>query len=81
MKIIFFVIASIFLPVNQAAACSEMGVHEFEISAKTQSRCAKIALKYANDFANSMVKIEEGEKGYRGPKGGFKPKKSSPCST
>lgn len=78
MKTFFLALTSIFLLADQALGCSEAGPREFEISAKMQSRCSKIALKYASDFANSMVKIEEKEKGYRGPKGGFKSAKSEP---
>jgi hypothetical protein len=78
MKTVILAALVIFLSMSQVFACSEAGPHQFDLPAKTQSRCAKIALAYASDFAKSMVKVEKTEKGYRGPQGKFKPSHSEP---
>lgn len=78
MKTGLVISALAFLFSGQVVACSEPGPHDFDISSDMQTTCAKTALKYATDFANTIVKIEKNENGYDGPNGGFKPYKPVP---
>lgn len=78
MKQYFLISVFTFICGNQALACSEAGPHDFNIPTQLETKCAQIALKYAKDFANTMVQIEMQQKGYNGPDGRFKPSKATP---
>lgn len=75
----FLIISALSLVVSmKSIACSEAGPHDFDISQNVQTSCGKIALEYAKDFAQLMVKTEKEDKTYQGPDGKFHPSKVNP---
>lgn len=78
MKLSLVIFFLAFFPIKKLSACSESGQMDFKITKAKQRTCAKLAQKYAMSFASTMVKIEQAQKGYKGPDGNFKVNKPMP---